>query len=558
MGRQHVSLALAAACAVSLAPASLAHAEPASQNSHSVRTGAARQIVAQSASARQSLMTQAQKGSDTWVKSLGLTGNDKLVVKDVITDADGTQHVRVERTHKGLKVVGGDMVLEVKGGALVDHFATFDDKINVPASGKIAKQAAAASGVTAAKSYKGGKGLKGAAASGAEMVIRIDDAGAPRLAFQVTVTGSENDSTPSRVQTFIDAETGSPITSYDEIQKADNGIFDRNVELSTTSSASGFLLKNPSTGNYTTDSKNQTITGAVMTDADDTWGNGTASDRASAAVDAQFGADKTFEYYKSVLGRNGIWNTGRGANSRVHYDNGYDNAFWDGTQMTYGDGVGNAKPLTELDVAAHEMSHGLNQFTANLNYSGDAGGLNEANSDIFGTAVEWFANLASDTPDYLIGEKVDLNGNGTPLRYMDKPSKDGVSFDCYSSRVGRSDPHYSSGPLNHWFYLASEGSGAKTINGVNYNSPTCNGSTVTGAGHLAVEKVWYRAMATKLTSRATYTTARDGAIASAVELYGVNSPVCKSVESAFNAISVPAGTRTCSSTAAIATSGKGK
>src|ERR1019366_7134139 len=104
-----------------------------------------------------------------------------------------------------------------------------------------------------------------------------------------------------------------------------------------------------------------------------------------------------------------------GVPSRVHYGTNYVNAFWDGTQVTYGDGANNAKPLVELDVAGHEMSHGVTEQTAGLVDTGEAGGLNEATSDIFGTSVEWYANNASDSPDYLIGEKVDINGNGTPL-----------------------------------------------------------------------------------------------------------------------------------------------
>lgn len=547
MKRKNVTLALAASCALALTPTGIAAANP-SATGH--------QIAAQTPAERNAAINSAESQLDGFVRDLGLTGSDKLVVKDVSKDADGTLHVRVDRTHKGLKVVGGDMVLTVKGGKLVDHWAMFDGRINVPAAGKISKGVASGKAVAAASAYKGGKGLKNAKATKSDLVITLDDANKPALAYQVTVTGSENDSTPSRVQSFINAETGASIISYDEVHKADQGVFLKDVELTTTKTATGFELRNPSSGNYTTDSKNQRADGTVMTDADDTWGNGSTSDRASAGVDAQYGADKTFEYFKNVLNRNGIWNDGRGARSRVHYDDNYSNAFWDGQQMSYGDGVNNAAPLTELDVAAHEMSHGVNQFTAGLIYSGDAGGLNEANSDIFATATEFYANVPSDVPDYLIGEQVNLRGNGTPLRYMDKPSKDGVSFDCWSKATSHKDPHYTSGPLNHWFYLASEGSGAKTINGVNYNSPTCNGSVVTGSNRADIEKVWYRTMATKLTSRSSYAEARNGAIASAVELYGVNSPVCKSVESAFSAINVPAGSRTCSSETAITTTGK--
>ncbi len=79
--------------------------------------------------------------------------------------------------------------------------------------------------------------------------------------------------------------------------------------------------------------------GDLFLDADNVWGNGSYTDRASAAVDAQYGAEKTFDYYKNVLGRNGIWNNGVGARSRVHFGNGMVNAFWDGTQMSYGDGA---------------------------------------------------------------------------------------------------------------------------------------------------------------------------------------------------------------------------
>ncbi|CAM5564528.1 hypothetical protein SGRI78S_02861 [Streptomyces griseus subsp. griseus] len=89
--------------------------------------------------------------------------------------------------------------------------------------------------------------------------------------------------------------------------------------------------------------------------------------------------------------------------------------------MTYGDGSGNVKPLTSLDVAAHEMTHGLTSVTAKLVYSGESGGLNEATYDIFAAGVEFYSNTTQDQGDYLVGEKIDINGNGTPLRYMDKP-----------------------------------------------------------------------------------------------------------------------------------------
>ena len=311
-----------------------------------------------------------------------------------------------------------------------------------------------------------------------------------------------------------------------------------------TTAGTSYTMRD-SRGNYATDMNQGTSgTGTTFTDADDVWGNGSQSNRQSAAVDAHYGAGKTYDYYNTQLGRAGIWNNGTGARSRVHYGQNYVNAFWDGTQMTYGDGSSNANPLVELDVAAHEMSHGVTENTANLNYSGDAGGLNEATSDIFGTATEWYTNNASDTPDYLIGEEININGNGTPLRYMDKPSKDGASKDCWSSSLSGLDPHYSSGPLNHWYYMASEGTGSKTINGVSYSTTSCNGTTFTGIGHLKVEKIWYRTP-TYLTSSSNYAAARTGAIKAAKDLYGAGGAECTGIEKAFSGISVPAGSETC-------------
>jgi Zn-dependent metalloprotease len=128
---------------------------------------------------------------------------------------------------------------------------------------------------------------------------------------------------------------------------------------------------------------------------------------------------------------------------------------------------------------------------------------------------------------------------------MDQPSKDGASKDCWSSSLKSLDPHLSSGPLNHWFYLASEGSGAKVVNGVSYNSPTCNGSTVTPIGRDVAAKIWYRTLSTYLTSNSNYAAAREGAIKSAKDLFGVASPQCNGIAASFSAIAVPAGLARC-------------
>ena len=127
------------------------------------------------------------------------------------------------------------------------------------------------------------------------------------------------------------------------------------------------------------------------------------------------------------------------------------------------------------------MSHGVTENTADLTYSGESGGLNEATSDIFGTMVEFYAANPNDPGDYYIGEEFDL-ANHDGFRRMDNPSLDGSSLNCWNSGAGNVDVHYSSGIGNHFFYLLAEGSGARTIGGMPHSSPTCNGSTVTGIG----------------------------------------------------------------------------
>jgi Zn-dependent metalloprotease len=474
---------------------------------------------------------------------LGLPADQSLIVRSVLTDRDGTRHVHYDRTVDGLPVVGGDLVVAKGTNGAVKSSHWNRGKAVAPASTKATVSKAAAS-ATAAK----GAGYR--VDSSAAALVVYASSGTPRLAWQVTTTGIRASQTPSKLRTWVDARTGKVIDSAETIEEGTgNTPYNGSITLTTIGSAPNFQLAD-GIGDTTTDLKGATTgTGSAFVDADNAWGTGVYSlvgaARQTAAVDAQFGAQKTFEYYSGTHNRAGIWNTGVGARSRVHYGNAYVNAFWDGTQMTYGDGAGNTHPLTSLDVAGHEMSHGVTENTANLNYRGESGGLNEATSDIFGTAVEFFANSPADPGDYLVGEKININGNGTPLRRMDNPSFDGRSPNCWSRTVGRLDVHYSSGPLNHWFYLLSEGTGAKTIGGAAHNSTMCNGATMTGVGHAVAEKVWYRALTTKLTSSSGYAAARNGAIASAKELYGKNSLNCLAVQNAFNGIAVPAGPQTC-------------
>jgi Zn-dependent metalloprotease len=492
-------------------------------------------------------------------KSIGLGAGEKLVVKDVLTDPDGSTHVRYDRTFDGLRVIGGDLVTHrERSGKIRGISWNRSHEVSVAST----KPRLSLASATAAGRRKASLVQEATASSKAELVVYARGTGSgkpiPKLAFDVRTVGVRADQTPSRLHTIVDAGNGTVLASFDEIETgAGHGIHVGSVSIGTTGSAPSFSMTDSPAGNYTTDLHNlgtdadivPNNPGTTFTDADDTWGDGAVSDRASAGVDAQYGAEKTFDYFKNVQGRQGIWDTGVGARSRVHFGVNYVNAFWDGTQMTYGDGDNDTNPLTSIDVAGHEMTHGVTENSAGLAGDGESGGMNEATSDIFGTSVEFYANAPADNPDYLIGEQLDLSGDGSPLRYMDQPSKDGASPNCWSPGLANLDVHLSAGPLNHWFYLASEGSGAKVVNGVAYNSPTCNTSTVTGITHEKAARIWYRALTTYLTSGSGYAAAREGAVQSAKDLYGATSPECATVAASFSAISVPAGATTCSTVA---------
>ncbi|MDX3576774.1 MULTISPECIES: M4 family metallopeptidase [unclassified Streptomyces] len=489
--------------------------------------------------------------------ALGLTSGQATSVRDVVVDKGGAQHVRYDRTYRQLPVLGGDFVVHLAPdgsyrsadratGAAIS-LSSITPKVSAPKAADVA--------VNALRAANLGERLNQVKAKPQLVVDALH--GAPRLAWRTNAVGLDTLGNPVARTVLTDARTGAQIDAWDALETATGdgkSLYGGTVPLQTTQSGSTYQLKDPTRGNtYTGDAENKTdlcifgicfsrAPATLFTDADNHWGTGAAADRATAAVDAQYGTDVTWDYYKNVHGRNGIGNDGKGSYNRVHYGNNYANAFWDDSCfcMTYGDGnATQLGPLVGLDVAGHEMSHGVTSKSANLTYSGESGGLNEATSDIFGSLVEFYANNSSDVGDYLIGEKIVRPGFGRDaLRYMDKPSRDGSSADYWSSSVGNLDVHYSSGVANHFAYLLAEGSGTKTINGVTYNSPTSNGSTVTGIGRDKLGAIWYRALTVYMTSSTKYAGARTATLNAARDLYGAGSTEYNAVAAAWSAVNV--------------------
>ncbi len=473
--------------------------------------------------------------------------HDTFKARAVKVDDNGTRHVHFDREYKGMPVLGGDVIVHsAADGALRETTLSLKKPLTL---GKNAEVGAKAAEKAAEKLFEGKRDNVTS-----QLVVDAATGEKPRLAWQVEVNGIAPDQSPSHLNVLVDAKTGKTGQTWNDFHKADgsgDGYHVGDVTVSTTPVSGGYRLMDPARGNgETRDANNSTTSGIIsddfgsaFTSSDSSWGDGTLSHRETVAVDAHYGIQETWDYFEDVHDRSGIRGDGVGAQSYVHWGDNYSNAGWDDNSfaMIYGDGAPGSLPFTQLDVAGHEMSHGVTSATANLNYYGDAGGLNEATSDIFGTLVEFHSNTAADQPDYLIGEKIDIRGDGTPLRWMDQPSTDGRSVDCWSSSTDQLDPHYSSGVGNHFFYLLAVGSGSSQWG----DSPTCDSSTVTGIGNTDAGRIWYRALTTYMTSGTTYPGARTATVQAATDLFGADSTQCRTVEQAWSAVNVAPTSATC-------------
>lgn len=267
-----------------------------------------------------------------------------------------------------------------------------------------------------------------------------------------------------------------------------------------------------------------------FTDTDNTWNNVNAA-QDEVATDAHWGAEMTYDYFLIHHGRNSYDNLGSKLVSYVHYDQDYDNAFWDGSCMTYGDGGSSYSPFTSLDVCGHEITHGVTEYSANLVYQYESGALNEAFSDIFGTCIE---NYALDgAGDWLIGEDFDLTGDG--FRNMANPNADDqpdtyLGEFWYTGDLDYGGVHYNNGVGNFWFYLLSEGGSGTNDLGHSYQ--------VAGLGMDTAARIAYRALTTYLTSTSEYMDARMATLQSAIDLFGMCSNEYVQCANAWYAVGV--------------------
>jgi Zn-dependent metalloprotease len=356
-----------------------------------------------------------------------------------------------------------------------------------------------------------------------------------RLAYKFDIYAHEPEY--KRAWVYIDAKTGEEIVQVNRIHTADV------VGTATTAycgvrpltadqqSASLYRLRQTGRGNgiQTLNLNNgSNYPGATdFTDTDNNWQSATL-DR--YAYDAHVGAEATYDFFFTRFGRNSIDNAGFEIRSYVHYGTSFVNAFWDGSQMTYGDGDGtDYTPLTTTDIVGHEITHGLTEFTAGLIYSGESGALNESFSDVMGITIDHALNPT--TANFLEGEQCSVTL--TPFRNMGDPNE----FQCADTYGGLywnfgDVVHYDSGVQNFWYYLLCNGGV-----GTNDNS---DAYTVNSIGMTDASAVAYRNLTVYLTPSSNFADARFYAIQAAIDLFGNCSSQVIEVTNAWHAVGVGA------------------
>jgi Zn-dependent metalloprotease len=507
---------------------------------------------------------------------MGLGAEAGYAFKGHHADALGEDHVRLHQTYRGVPVLEGEVVVHFRNGrvrAVTDDLTRGLALSVTPSLGSAEALAAAHAALAPRGAY--------AREPKAELVVAGVEAGRSGhlrqvLAYHVHAELEDGPGETRHMDYLVDAHTGEVLEGWDTLHTAGatgtgKSQWYGTVSLATNSIAGGYELRDTTRGtggtfggNATTNLQNSTSgTGAVFTDADDAWGDGlqyngtpgTGANAQTAGVDGHRGMQATWDFYGRVFGRNGIDDAGTATFSRMHYSSQYDNAFWSDSCfcMTYGDGAtGGSVGEADLDTAGHEMSHGVCAATANLAYRKESGGLNEANSDILGTLVEFYTlnggtgSVIPSTPGsgpITANYKLFENSWGHPfpneaLRWMYKPSRDGVSPDFYSRTLGRLDVHYSSGVANHFFFLLAHGSQVDALCD-NIASPMTNGvASITGLGNDKAGRIWYRALTVYMTKRTDYAGARIATLAAAADLFGAGSAEQATVDTAWKAVNV--------------------
>ena len=415
--------------------------------------------------------------------------DEELEVTNVKKDDRGWEHVTIQQVFKKLPVEGKEIKVHINKNREVQVVnGLYLPNVDVSITPAINEQEA----VSAAKKAINPKSDSPNGPKTTLMVYNFDNKNYLVWKVQVYFEDPLGD-----FIYYIDAQTGNVIDSYNNLK------FNRNRN--------------------TYDANHHTSLPGTLRRSE----NGAATN--DAALDAAHdNAGAVYNYYNNTFGRDSYDDNGATLNSTVHYSSNYNNAFWNGSQMVYGDGDGSTfSPLSEaLDVVGHELTHAVTENESNLVYRNQSGALNESISDIFGVLM--------DPGDWMVGEDVYTPGTaGDALRYMDDPTRGGQP-DHMSNYVNTTSDnggvHTNSGIPNKAAYLMSEGG-------------THHGITVLGFGRNTMGQVFYETQVHWLTSNADFTDARDATLDAVAALFPGDMSKNNTVQNAWAAVGVglPAG-----------------
>jgi len=416
----------------------------------------------------------------------------ELKVRRIEKDELAMTHVRMQQMVGDVPVFGGELTAHyAKSGALVTvdaHLVPAASKVDVtPEKTSLVALAAAHDAIRAERPAFDPSSVQAGGASPELMVHVPGENKAPVLVWRVE-TRADVDGEPMRMISLVDAKTGQVGDAHDDLQTiAASGAGSlgdlKQFEVTQNGGAYSMIdtLRTPNGIRTATAQNRQQIPGTTVTSTSvTTWTN-------RAAVDAHAHASIVYDYFKTAHGRLGIDGANGAMLSNVNFGTNYNNAFWDGTQMTYGDGDGTTFRAfsASLDVVAHELTHGVTERTSGLIYRNQSGAMNESVSDIFGAFVDHYAKPNPAT-EWIMGENIALGTRGR--RDMKNPQngqQPGHMSQLVNTTQDNGGVHINSGIPNNAAYLMTAG-GTNVVSNINVPA---------GIGFEKAAKVWYRANA---------------------------------------------------------------
>ncbi|MEH6991965.1 M4 family metallopeptidase [Neobacillus drentensis] len=476
----------------------------------------------------------------------GINNPDKnLKMKSVQKDKLGMTHVRFNQAVNGVNVEGAEVVVH------------FNDKNEVVSVNGRVNQTIADNAVDTTASLSSDAALRTALSSinapeeltyePTSVLVVLPFEGENHTAYKVNVNFMGDE--PGNWFVFVDANSGKVIDKYNGLMHADamktqkgagKGVHGEHRELHITQ------VKEPNSGTKfaLADYSHENLEGIVTYDAknDNTSSNDTLyvgnsasfiGDYDRALVDAHYNSEKVYEYYLNEHGRNSLDGEGMAIISKVHYGTNYNNASWNGRWMTYGDGDGvfMTSLSAGLDVAAHEMTHGVITNSANLVYRNQSGALNESFADVFGALV--------DDSDWEMGEDImapAAKADGVNvLRSLSNPNSvvvSNVERRSYSTNGGVYPDH-----MDEFYNMPTSVDGG----GVHVNSSITNHAAYLIGQEIGREKlgqIYYRALTVYLTPNSNFSDARQAIVQSAIDIYSEGSEEVAAANSGFDAVGI--------------------